>query len=79
VTRYRYNAIPVDQPGRYVYLRDQEDGTYWSATWQPIPSVKLAAYECRHGPGYTRITSRYRGIRSEMLYFVPLSIETNAM
>ncbi len=26
VSRYRYNAIPVDQPGRYVYLRDQEDG-----------------------------------------------------
>ncbi|HEU6439582.1 MAG TPA: hypothetical protein VFC12_04000 [Terriglobales bacterium] len=24
VTRYRYNSIPVDQPGRYVYLRDQE-------------------------------------------------------
>ena len=26
VTRYRYNAIPADQPGRYVYLRDQEIG-----------------------------------------------------
>src|SRR5512136_1740973 len=29
VTRYRYNNIPVDQPGRYIYLRDQDDGTYW--------------------------------------------------
>jgi cellobiose phosphorylase len=73
VTRYRYNAIPVDQPGRYVYLRDQENGAYWSPTWQPVPVRRLAAYECRHGPGYTRITSQYRGIRVESLYFVPLT------
>jgi cellobiose phosphorylase len=71
VTRYRYNAIPIDQPGRYVYLRDQDSGSYWSPTWQPIPERKLVAYECRHGPGYTRITSRYLGIQSELLYFVP--------
>jgi hypothetical protein len=71
VTRYRYNAVPVDQPGRYVYLRDQESGAYWSPTWQPIPERKLDAYECRHGPGYTRITSRYLGIQSALLYFVP--------
>ncbi len=71
VTRYRYNAIPVDQPGRYVYLRDQESGEFWSPTWQPIPGKKLAAYECRHGAGYTRITSRYQSIRTELLYFVP--------
>ncbi len=73
VTRYRYNGIPVDQPGRYVYLRDQESGKYWSPTWQPIPGLKLAAYECRHGPGYTRISSQYLGIQAELLYFVPLS------
>jgi cellobiose phosphorylase len=73
VTRYRYNAIPADQPGRYVYLRDQEDGKTWSPTWQPMPGRKLAAYECRHGPGYTRITSRYSGIQADLLYFVPLS------
>ncbi len=73
VTRYRYNAIPVDQPGRYVYLRDQEKGATWSPTWQPTPERNLEAYECRHGPGYTRITSRYLGIRAEMLYFVPNS------
>jgi cellobiose phosphorylase len=71
VTRYRYNAIPIDQPGRYVYLRDQDSGSYWSPTWQPIPERNLAAYECRHGPGYTRIISRYKGIHSELLYFVP--------
>jgi cellobiose phosphorylase len=78
VTRYRYNAIPVDQPGRYVYLRDQESGDYWSPTWQPIPARKLAGYECHHGPGYTRIVSRYKGIRAELLYFVPPSLSSEA-
>jgi cellobiose phosphorylase len=73
VTRYRYNAVPEDQPGRYVYLRDQDSGAYWSPTWQPIPMRKLDAYKCRHGPGYTLITSRYHGIQAELLYFVPPS------
>jgi cellobiose phosphorylase len=71
VTRYRYNGIPVDQPGRYVYLRDQESGDYWSPTWQPVVERRLEAYECRHGPGYTRICGTYAGIAASLLYFVP--------
>lgn len=71
VTRYRYNSVPVDQPGRYVYLRDQETGEYWSPTAAPVRR-DLEAYECRHGTAYTRIASRYRGIEAEVLYFVPL-------
>jgi cellobiose phosphorylase len=54
-----------------VYLRDQDTGEYWSPTWQPVPERKLDFYECRHGPGYTRITSRFKGMRAELLYFVP--------
>ena len=69
-TRYRYNAIPADQPGRYVYLRDQETGRFWSPTWQPVRGA-IEAYECRLGPGYTRIRSALEGIESELLYFVP--------
>ena len=72
VTRYRYNSIPADQPGRYVYLRDQESGEYWSPTSRPT-KVKLDSYECRHGTAYTRISSVYKGISAEMTYFVPLS------
>jgi cellobiose phosphorylase len=70
VTRYRYNAIPADQPGRYVYLRDQETGEYWSPTWQPVRR-DLEGYECRHGTAYTTIRSAYRGIAAELRYFVP--------
>ncbi len=71
VTRYRYNSIPADQPGRYVYLRDQDTGCYWSPTWQPTTQVQLDAYECRHGPGYTRIGGTCQGIAAELFYFVP--------
>ena len=70
VTRYRYNAIPADQPGRYVYLRDRDSGLFWSPTWQPVRR-DLDAYECRHGPGYTRIRGALGGIETEILYFVP--------
>ncbi len=70
VTRYRYNSIPVDQPGRYVYLRDQETGEYWSPTASPVQR-DLDSYECRHGTAYTRIASSYKGIAAELLYFVP--------
>ncbi|MGZ4409738.1 MAG: hypothetical protein ACXVY6_13305, partial [Gaiellaceae bacterium] len=70
VSRYRYNGLPADQPGRYVYLRDQETGAYWSVTWQPVRRTP-DAYECRHGLGYTRIATERDDIASELLYFVP--------
>ncbi len=69
ITRWRYNGLPWDRPGRYVYLRDQ-DGDYWSLSWQPTGG-KPDFYECHHGMGYTTIVTRNKGIRSEITYFVP--------
>jgi cellobiose phosphorylase len=71
ILRYRYNNLPVDRPGRYLYVRDNKTGKYWSPTWQPVLK-KLSAYECRHGLGYTKITSMYSGIKAEATYFVPV-------
>lgn len=70
VTRYRYNSVPADQPGHYIYIRDEDTGEFWSPTWQPVKR-KLDWYECRHGPGYTRISSLYKGVEASILYFVP--------
>ena len=70
VSRYRYNSLPPDQPGRYVYLRRKDTGEYWGATWQPVRSP-LDGYECRHGAGYTKITTERKGTLAEILYFVP--------
>ena len=72
ITRFRYNNVPVDRPGRYIYLRDQSSGDYWSATWQPVLKKKGYKYECRHGMGYTVIKSKYSDISTEASYFVPL-------
>jgi N,N'-diacetylchitobiose phosphorylase len=71
--RLRFNAIPMDQPGRYFYLRDRDSGDYWSASWQPV-GKDLSQYKsvCRHGTGYSVISSDYSGIHSEATYFVPL-------
>ncbi|HSL45147.1 MAG TPA: glycosyl transferase [Anaerolineales bacterium] len=71
ITRYRYNNAPLDMGGRYLYLRDNTTGKYWSPSWMPT-RVKLDEYECRHGQGYTTITSRFNGIKSSTRYFVPL-------
>ena len=72
-TRLWFNNVPLDQPGRYFYVRDRDCGDYWSASWQPV-GKPLDAYEttCRHGTGYTIISSRYSAIRSVATYFVPL-------
>jgi N,N'-diacetylchitobiose phosphorylase len=71
--RFRFNSIPMDRPGRYVYIRDDEDGDYWSASWQPV-GKPLEQYRsvCRHGLGYTVFESDYRGISSNLRMFVPI-------
>ena len=75
ITRYRYNNVPLDSGGRYLYLRELGDGkhsgTFWSPTWQPTRH-SLDDYACRHGLGYTIIGSTCRGIAARVRYFVPL-------
>ena len=71
LTRYRSNNVPFDFGGRYLYVRDDTTGEYWSPSWQPTQTA-LDSYECRHGLSYTIISSTYSGIRAETLYYVPL-------
>ncbi len=75
LTRYRYNNAPLDSGGRYIYLRDEDPllsgPRAWSPTWMPTRTL-LDSYECRHGMGYTVITSQKNGIVSSTRYFVPL-------
>jgi len=71
--RLRFNAIPLDQPGRYFYIHDRDKKDYWSASWQPV-GKPLDQYKsvCRHGTAYTIIESEYDQIKTESTYFVPL-------
>ena len=71
ITRSRYNNVPLDYGGRYIYLRDNENGEYWSPSWMPT-CRDLEQYTCRHGMGYSIIGSKYHGISASTRYFVPL-------
>ena len=69
LTRYRYNNIPADAGGRYLYVND--GGDVWTPSWLPV-KADLDHFEARHGLGYTRITGERNGVRVDTLHFVPL-------
>ena len=74
ILRYIFNQF--DQPGRYIYIRDNDTKDFWSASWQPV-GKDLSEYksECRHGTGYTKMTADYSGIHTQVSYYVPLEQE----
>ncbi|MST74903.1 N,N'-diacetylchitobiose phosphorylase [Roseburia sp. MUC/MUC-530-WT-4D] len=71
ILRYVFNQF--DEPGRYIYIRDNESRDFWSASWQPV-GKDLSEYksECHHGTAYTKMMADYSGIHSEVRYYVPL-------
>ena len=69
ITRYRYNGVPMDNGGRYFYIKDGD--TVWNPGWKPC-KTPLDSYECRHGMNYTRITGSKNGVEASVLFFVPL-------
>ena len=72
ITRFRPNGVPMDWPGHYVYLRDDESGKYWSLSWQPTGRpLDEARYEARHGMSYSRFICETEGIRGEQVLFIP--------
>ncbi|WP_316861819.1 GH36-type glycosyl hydrolase domain-containing protein [uncultured Cohaesibacter sp.] len=71
LTRGRYNNVPNDFGGRYVYMRDNGNGDVWTPSWMPMQS-EIEDYSCRHGMGYSVISSKRSGIRTSTRYFVPL-------
>ena len=70
LTRYRYNGVPMDNGGKYFYIKDGD--CMWNPGWKPC-KTELDSYECAHGMGYTRITGSKNGIEAQVLYFVPLN------
>lgn len=69
LTRYRYNNVPMDNGGRYFYIKDED--TIWSPGWKPV-KTPLDKYECRHGMSYSRLIGEKNGVKAEALYFIPL-------
>lgn len=67
VTRYDRD----DRPGRYLYVRDNDLNTFWSAGYEPV-RAELQDYFCLHGMGYTIISGEKNGVLVRMRIFVPL-------
>lgn len=72
ISRFHGNSIPMDRPGYYVYIRDNEDGDYFSISWQPVAkSLEEASYSCRHGMSYTTYECRYKELEASQTMFIP--------
>jgi cellobiose phosphorylase len=71
ITRWHIDGVPRDTVGKFVYLRDEESGKWWTANGYP-PVRKLDKWECRVGLGYNRIVAQQDGIASDLLYFTPM-------
>ena len=68
LTRYRYNDVPYDMGGRYLYVNDA--GSVWNPGWKPV-KAKLDKYECRHGLGYSTILGEKDGLEVVQKMCVP--------
>ncbi|MDD5645321.1 MAG: hypothetical protein PHO00_07765 [bacterium] len=76
LTRWRPENYIADLPGRYVYVRDNKTGEFWSATFSPVR--KSSGFKCVHGLGYTSVYSEKSSIASEITFFVPPDEELEA-
>jgi cellobiose phosphorylase len=67
LTRYRYDSIPLDSVGKYLYIVDGDSA--WNPGFRPM-RTPLDRYECRHGLGYTRFVAARNGLCADLLVFV---------
>ena len=73
ITRFRGNSVPMDRPGHYVYIRDDETKDYWSISWQPVgKDLDKANYRCIHGLSYSRYECEYEGIEASQSLVIPM-------
>lgn len=54
------NDPVCDRSGEAIYLRDEKSGDVWSPTPQPMPAD--AAYQVRHGAGYSEFRHHSHGL-----------------
>jgi cyclic beta-1,2-glucan synthetase len=68
LTPWRNDPVS-DPPGEIVFLRDEDSGSFWSAT--PLPAGGAHPYTVRHGHGYSVYEHVREKLASELLLFVP--------
>jgi cyclic beta-1,2-glucan synthetase len=62
------NDAVCDPSGELIYVRDDDDGSYWTAT--PEPLGRGARFLVRHGQGYSQFEHERGGLRHELTVFV---------
>jgi cellobiose phosphorylase len=67
LTRYRFNGLPLDSPGFYLYIHDGKE--WWNPSFFPT-MMPLDSYECRHAPGRTTFIAEKNSIRCQMTLFI---------
>ena len=73
ITRFRGNGVPMDRPGHYVYIRDNETGDFFTVSWQPVGKpLDQAQYRCRHGLSYSVYECLYDGLKASQKLSVPI-------
>ncbi|MCK4946875.1 MAG: glycosyl transferase family 36 [Candidatus Aureabacteria bacterium] len=70
LTRWEQDLIK-DNSGKYLYIRDEDTGDFWSAAWKPTCTT-YDYYQCVHGVGYSVFKMEKSLLYSEMSMFVPL-------
>lgn len=71
ITRWHIDGVPRETVGKFLYLRDDETGNWWTANGYP-PVKKLDKWRCRVGLGYNTIEAEQDGIASELTFFTPM-------
>ncbi|MBE2197507.1 MAG: glycosyl transferase family 36 [Anaerolinea sp.] len=70
ITRWSQDLVRDDW-GKYLYIRDMDNGAFWSAGWHPA-GRDLEAYQVRHGFGYSIIEWQRETIHGSLTILVPL-------
>ncbi len=65
-----YNDPVSDPHGEALYIRDENEGGFWSPSPGPAP-LAGADYEVRHGFGYSCFVCRAQSLAQEATFFVP--------
>ncbi|HEY0811598.1 MAG TPA: hypothetical protein VGD49_15615, partial [Longimicrobiales bacterium] len=68
ITTWSNDAV-TDTHSEALYLRDDDDGAFWSILPGPVP--ERGVYEVRHGFGYSVFSSNTRNLNQTATLFVP--------
>ncbi len=74
LTRYRMYNLPIDSPGFYVYIREN-NGTIWSPTFRPC-ETPLDSWQSSHRPGKSIFKALKNSIEATLTLFMSQEYDT---